>query len=60
MRSLAHAQAGRYEQLEALVERSAADERPEAATQLALLTSLAAETRAQVQREMDAVCLTQA
>ena len=31
MQSLAHAQAGRYEQLEALVERSAADERPEAA-----------------------------
>ena len=35
--------------------RSAADERPEAAAQLALLTDLAAETRAQVQREVEAV-----
>ena len=37
------------------MERSAADERPEAAHQLALLTDLAAETRAQVQREVEAV-----
>ena len=54
VQQLSAEQAARYERLEACMAEHA-DQRPEAASQQLLLTSLAAETRAQVQREVDEV-----
>lgn len=54
VQQLSAEQAARYKRLEACMAEHA-DQRPEAASQQLLLTSLAAETRAQVQREVDEV-----